>query len=192
MIIVISGVKGAGKSKVIEFVTKQKPIKVIKVGDYFEKIFKEKGLKRDEADQAIRKQDYVGLQKQAFEQIKNDLEENTIIDTNMFLTKPEGFYPGLPTFALDVIKPDIIVLLEYKPEFILQRRQKDIKELGRQRSAALDIKGIKLEQEVQRHYAFVCSELTQCTVKIIRRDEPEEQEFDHAKMNADEILKLIK
>ena len=57
MIIVISGVKGAGKSKVIEFVTKQKPIKVIRVGDYFEKIFKEKGLKRDEADQAIRKRD---------------------------------------------------------------------------------------------------------------------------------------
>jgi len=55
MIIVVSGVKGAGKSKVIEYVTKQKPMKVIRVGDYFEKVFKEKGLKRDEGDKVIRK-----------------------------------------------------------------------------------------------------------------------------------------
>ncbi|MCD6226428.1 MAG: AAA family ATPase [Candidatus Aenigmarchaeota archaeon] len=192
MIIVVSGVKGAGKSKVIEYVTKQKPMKVIRVGDYFEKVFKEKGLKRDEGDKVIRKREYVDIQKKVFKEIKNDLEEDTIIDTNLFFTKPGGFYPGLPAFALDIIKPDAIVLLEYKPEFILQRRNKDLKELGRERSAAFDIEGIKLEQEVQKHYAFICSELCQCTVKILKRYEPETYEFEHAEKNAEEILKIIK
>lgn len=192
MIIVISGVKGAGKSKTIEYILKQKPMKVIRIGDYFEKVFNERGFKRDEGDTKIHKKEYLEIQKQVFSQIKNDLEENTIIDTNMFFTKIQGFYPGLPEFALKQIMLDTIVILEYKPEFILQRRNKDIKEIGRDRSASLNEQGIELEQSVQRYYAFACSELIACTVKIIRRYEDESYEFEHAEKNAEEIIKLIK
>jgi len=192
MIIIISGVKGAGKSKTIEYILKQKEMKIIRVGDYFEKVFNEKGLKRDEGDKTIGKKKYLEIQKKIYSQIKNDLEEDTIIDTNMFFTKKQGFYPGLPEFALKEIKPDIIIILEYKPGFILERRNKDIKEVGRQRSAALDEEGIKLEQEIQKHYAFACSELVACTVKIIKRYEQESHEFEHAEKNAEEILKIIK
>ena len=87
MIIVISGVKGAGKSKTIEYILKQKEMKIIRVGDYFEKVFNEKGLKRDEGDKTIGKKKYLEIQKKIYSQIKNNLEDNTIIDTNMFFTK---------------------------------------------------------------------------------------------------------
>ena len=194
MKVVVSGVKGAGKSTTIKFVLEKKPdIKVITVGNYFEKAFEKLGLKRDQGDKAITKEIHKKLQKEAFNMIVKEMEKykNVIIDTNLFFTKTEGFFPGLPENVLKKIEPDAIVLMEYKPEFILSRREKDIKAIGRERSASLTLEGIELEQEVQRNYAFVCSELTGCTTMILRRYDPEKYEFEHAKKNAEEILKIF-
>jgi adenylate kinase len=194
MRIVVSGVKGAGKSTTIKFMLEKKPdIKVITVGDYFEKAFKKFGLKRDEGDRVITKEIHKKIQKETFDMIAKELKKhkNTIVDTNLFFTKTEGFFPGLPKDALKNIEPDAIVLMEYKPEFILSRREKDIKAIGRERSASLTIEGIELEQEVQRNYALACSELTGCTVMILRRYESEKYDFEHAKNNAEEILKIF-
>jgi len=194
MRIVVSGVKGSGKSTVIDRVLKKgSDIKLIRVGDYFEKIFNARGLKRDEGDKNIGRAEYVEFHKKTFEQVGKEIKKHkdVIIDTNLFFTKTDGYYPGLPFFALKEVDADIIVLLEYKPEFILERRNKDIKKLGRKRSAELTVEGIEWEQMIQRHYAFVCSELMACTVKIIRRQEQESYEFEHAEKNAEEILKLF-
>jgi len=194
MKMVISGVKGAGKSTTIKYIIEQKPdIKLIRVGDYFEKIFNQMGFKRDEGDKKIKREDYVKFHKKVFKEIGKECKKhkNVIIDTNMFFTKPEGYYPGLPFFALQELEVDLIALLEYNPKFILERREKDLKEIGRERSAAMTIEGIEKEQEVQKMYAFACSEILSCTVKIIRRDDEEKYEFEHAKENAKELLQLF-
>ena len=194
MKVVVSGVKGAGKSTTIKFVLEKKPdIKVITVGDYFEKTFKKLGLKRDEGDKAITKKIHEKIQKETFDMIAKEIKKhnNVIIDTNLFFTKSEGIFPGLPENVLKKIELDAIILMEYKPEFILSRREKDIKAIGRERSASLTLEGIELEQEIQRNYALVCSELTGCTVMILREYEPEKYEFEHGKKNAEEILKIF-
>ena len=194
MKVVVSGVKGAGKSTTIKFVLEKKPdIKVITVGDYFEKAFKKLDLKRDEGDKAITKKMHKRIQKETFDMIAKELKKhkNVIIDTNLFFTKTEGVFPGLPENVLKKIEPDAIVLMEYKSEFILARRERDIKAIGRERSASLTLGGIELEQEVQRNYALTCSELTGCVVMIVRRYEPEKYEFEHGKKNAEEILKIF-
>jgi adenylate kinase len=195
MKVVVSSVKGGGKSTAIKFVLEKRPdIKVISVGDYFEKAFNKLGLKRDEGDKSVSREEHKQIQIKAFNMIQKEIKnhKNVIIDTNLFFTKSEGFFPGLPEFVLKKIDPDAIVVMEYKPEFILPRRQKDIKAIGRERSASLTLEGIEMEQTVQRQYAMDCSELTGCTVKILRRDEPEKYEFEHNKSNAEEILKLFK
>lgn len=194
MKLVVSGVKGAGKSTAIKFVLEKRPdIKVITVGDFFERVYKKLGLKRDEGDRAVSKEKHKKIQIETFNMISKEMKkhENVIIDTNVFFTKTEGYFPGLPEFALKKIDPDVIIIMEYRPEFILERRKKDIKTIGRERSASLTLKGIEMEQNIQRQYAFTCSELTGCTVKILRREEPEEFEFEHNRKNAEEILKLF-
>ncbi|MEM5793105.1 MAG: AAA family ATPase [Candidatus Aenigmatarchaeota archaeon] len=194
MKMIISGVKGSGKSTTIKYILEKKPdIKVIRVGDYFEKIFKEMGLKRDEGDKKIKREDYVKFHKRVFQEIGKECKKNkdVIIDTNLFFTKPEGYYPGLPMFALQELDVDMIVVLEFNPKFILERRQKDVKEIGRERSAAMDIEGIEKEQDVQRMYAFACSEILSAAVKILRRDKKEKYDFEHAQENAKELLELF-
>jgi adenylate kinase len=195
MKMVVSSVKGGGKSTAIKFALEKKTdIKVIAVGDYFEKAYNKMGLKRDEGDKSVSRGEHKKIQIKAFDMIQKEIKnhKNVIIDTNLFFTKSEGFFPGLPEFVLKKIDPDVIIVLEYKPEFILLRRQKDIKTLGRERSSSLTLEGIEIEQTIQRHYAMACSELTGCTVKILRRDEPEKYEFEHNKNNAEEILKFFK
>jgi adenylate kinase len=195
MKVVVSAVKGAGKSTAIKFVLEKKPdVKVISVGNYFEEAYKELGLKRDEGDKAVDREKHKQIQIKAFDLISKEIKKhkNMILDTNLFFTKTEGYFPGLPEFVLKKIELDAIVIMEYKPDFILARREKDIKTIGRERSASLTPEGIEMEQKIQRHYGLVCSALTGCTVKIIRREEPEKYEFEHNKKNAEEILELFK
>jgi len=194
MKVVVSGVKGAGKSTAIKFVLEKRPdIKVITVGDFFEVVYKKLGFKRDEGDKEVSKDHHKKIQIETFNMISKEMKKhkNVIVDTNLFFTKSEGYFPGLPEFVLKKIDPDVILVMEYKPEFILRRREMDIKAVGRERSASLSLEGIEIEQSIQRHYAFACSELTGCTVKILRRDEPEKYEFEHNRKNAEEIIKLF-
>lgn len=194
MKVVISAVKGAGKTTTIKFITeKRNDIEVVRVGDYFEKYYKEKGLKRDEGDKGVSREEHARIQEEIFDQIAKKIKDyrHVIIDTNLFFSKSEGYFPGLPYNVLTKINPDVIVVMEYRPEDILERRKKDIQKLGRERSASLTIEGIRKEQEIQRMYAFAYSALTGCAVKILERYEPEKFEFQHNKLNAKEILKLF-
>ena len=94
-------------------------------------------------------------------------------------------------FVLEELRPDTVIGLEYKPEEILKRREKDIKDLQRERSAATTLEGIKLEYEVQRNYLFAASMAIGCTVKLLQRFEPEKYEFEHVDKNVEELLELF-
>ncbi|MEM4367581.1 MAG: AAA family ATPase [Candidatus Anstonellales archaeon] len=194
MRVIVAGLKGSGKTTVLKYVAHKRPdIKILNAGDFFAQVFQKYGLARDQGDLGIPREKYVNIQKEIFRNLGREAKKhkNVIIDTHLFLTKKEGYYPGLPEFAMKEIDPDAIVVLEYDPKFILKRREKDLKELGRQRSAEFTVDGIEWEQQVQRHFAFASAAFTATTVKIIKRYEKEKREFEHAEKNAEEILKLF-
>lgn len=194
MRVIVAGLKGSGKTTVISKVLEKRlDIKLIRVGDYFEKSFSQWGLDRDEGDTKIKSTLYTKLDKEVFKKIREDVMEmeNVIIDTHLLLNKPSGFYPGLSEFKVKELLPDALVVLDYKPEVILGRRNKDLEKIGRKRSGAYDVEGIKKEQEAQKSYAFACSAISGCTVKIIERFEDETYPFEHADKNAEELLKLF-
>jgi len=194
MLAVLVGIKGSGKTTVMKKVLEKNPnIKHIIAGDYFAEFYKQNGLKRDEGDKSVESSEHFRIHKEVFKKIRKEADkyENVIVDTHAFLTKREGFYPGLPMFALEELKPDALIALEYKPEEILKRREKDVKELGRERSAAVTLEGVKLEYQVQRNYLFTASTIVGCTVKLLQKFEPEKYNFEHAEKNAEEILELF-
>lgn len=194
MLAVLVGLKGSGKTTLMKKVLEKRPdIKHIVAGNYFAEYYKKKGLNRDQGDLGVGSSEHFKIQKEVFKKIKKECgkHKNVIVDTHSFLTKKEGFYPGLPMFALEILKPDTIVGLEYKPEDILKRREKDIKQLGRKRSAAETLEGVKLEFEVQRNYLFAASAMIGCTVKLLQKFEKEKYEFEYVEKNAEELLELF-
>jgi len=189
MLAVLVGLKGSGKTTLMKKALEKRPdIKHI-VAEYYKK----KDMNRDQGDLRVNSSEHFRIHKEVFKKIKEECKKhkNVIVDTHAFLTKKEGFYPGLPLFALEELKPDVIVALEYRPEDILKRREKDVKELDRKRSAALTIEGVKLEYDVQRGYLFAASAMVGCTVKLLQRFEPEKHVFEHTEKNAEELLELF-
>lgn len=194
MRVIVVGLKGCGKTTVLKMVSKKRPdIKILNAGDYFEKVFNRHGFGRDTGQLAISKQDYLKHHQEIFQEMGKDMKnhKNVIVDTHLFIHKPEGFYPGLPIFALSSINPDVIAILDYPAESILKRRMKDEREIKRKRVAERTIEGVKMEQEVQEHYGFVASGVVGCTLKIIRQTKKEKHPFEHAEKSAEEILKLF-
>jgi adenylate kinase len=194
MLAILVGLKGSGKTTVMKKVLeKRSDIKHIVAGDYFAEYYKKKGFSRDEGDLGVDSREHFRIQKEVFKKIREDSEshKHVIVDTHAFLTKKEGYYPGLPLFALQELKPDTIITLDYLSEDILQRRLKDKKELGRERSAELNIDGIKQEQRIQEEFAISAAGAYGCTVKMLRRYEKQEYPFQHADLNAEEIIELF-
>ena len=194
MRVIVTGLKGCGKTTVLNLVKKRKlGIKILNAGDYFEKVFKKHGLKRDTGQLAIGKTEYIKYHQEIFQEMSKEIRKykNVIVDTHLFIHKPEGYYPGLPIFALSAINPDVIVILDYPPEDILIRRKRDEKTIKRKRVAEQTIEGIRKEQEVQESYGYVASGIIGCTLKIIKQTKKEKYPFEHAERSAEEILKLF-
>jgi len=209
MKIVITGVKASGKTTTVQFVQKMVPdVKVLVVGDYFEKLFKQiygEKAKR-ELTEEIRREDILEIQKKIAQQLIEDAEGtgNVLIDTNLLFIKSNGFFPGLPQGFLRILNPDVIVVMEVNPESILERRLKDEKRTGvevteagtvakhRIRHAGKTISEVDTEQEVQRVFALICASLVGCSVKIIDLRFKETEPYEHAKIAAEEIVKIMR
>ena len=42
-------------------------------------------------------------------------EEILIIDTHMFINTTEGYYPGIPSRLLEILKPSYLIMIVCKP-----------------------------------------------------------------------------
>lgn len=208
MKIVLTGVKASGKTTVVQLVKKLLPeVKVLVVGDYFQRAFKQvygERAKREMTEE-ISREEIIELQRRVGEQLVKDSKDAKVvlIDTNLLFIKSTGFFPGLPEEFLRILNPDIIVVMEVHPESILARRLKDevrigeeVTEIGtkatsRIRHAGKTVDEIEMEQTIQRIFAVNCASLIGCCVKIINLTFKEKQPYEHAKIAAEEIIKII-
>lgn len=170
--VVITGVPGVGKTTVIDGAKeklKEEDIDYtsINFGTCMFEVACEQGKvkSRDEMrklDQAEQRE----LQKTAAQLIAK-IEENVIVDTHCTVSTPSGYLPGLPSWVLEELKPDIMVLVETDEDQILKRRMTDT---TRER----DMEGymsIKEHQDYNRYMASAYSMLTGCTVKMIKNQD---------------------
>ena len=127
--IVVVAVPGAGKTTILKKLLEKVPdLKVVNFGDYmFEEAKKGFGISdRDEMRRKLKPRNYKLLQEKAAEAIAK-LDGDLIIDTHAVIKTSFGYYPGLPSRVAEILNPDAIVVLEFRPEDILQRRLKDLK-----------------------------------------------------------------
>ncbi len=170
--VVITGVPGVGKTTVIDGAREKLREENI---DYtsinfgtcmFEVACEQGKVKSRDEMRKLEQAEQRELQKTAAQLIAK-IKENVIVDTHCTVSTPGGYLPGLPSWVLEELKPDIIILVETDEDQILMRRMSDT-------SRERDMEGylsIKEHQEYNRAMAASYSMLTGSTVKIIKNQD---------------------
>jgi len=206
MRIILLAVPGAGKSSTIQLVQKEIPdVKKVVYGDLmFDVARKKHGIEdRDDMKKKLSIEDQTKLQEDAAEEIAK-MPGNAIVDTHGSIKTPMGYWPGLPTNIITRLNPDGIVLLEFIPEDIVERKKKDLK-LKKQETTSIGTvreprparymetpKEIGLQQQLNRDFATAAANQVGCPIKIVDLKFKEKEEFDHAKEAAEKIVEMFK
>lgn len=188
--VIVTGIPGTGKTTVCNFVEKLArkagvETNVITYGTVMMGILQKHG-KAKERD-AMRKDTLDSqheLQREVAEAIAEKIKQAkgiTIIDTHMSIKTHAGYMPGLPHHVLQLLKPEMLVLVEAQPSEISSRRMKD----GTRKRDEATENVVKEELLVSRLMAGACAVATGAPVKIVINAEGKQEEA------AKDILKAL-
>jgi len=205
--VVVVAVPGAGKTTTLQLLQKMIPeVKIVNFGDYmFEKAKKLYGIKdRDEMRKKLSLEEYRKLQEEAAKEI-SELPGDVVVDTHVAIKMSTGYYPGLPSRVVRILKPDVIVVMEFDPKLIIERRLKDVglkkpvvTEVGtlRQPRSKRDLETpdeIEMHQQMNRYFAVAAAHEVEACVKVLDfRKVPQTRPFEHAEIGAKMLADLIK
>jgi len=191
MKIIVAAVPGAGKTTVLKFVRqKLKEARIVNVGDLVFSIAKKKyGIKnRDELRKKLTIEQERKVQEEAYKKIARMRGKYIFIDTHLSIKTPKGYFPGLSDEIIEMIKPEMIIVLEFPPKDILERRKKDKK---RKRDIET-IEEIAEHQKINRQFAINAASHVEAALEIISFKRRQKKDFEHAKLAAEKIVKLVK
>ena len=130
-LIVIVGIPGVGKTTVIEKLVESLATLDIKshisvFGSVMLDEAKKIGIKNRDELRTLTVKEQKKLQISAANKISNLKYPFIFVDTHLFIKTSEGYCPGLPFDILNSLSPNQIILVEAKPEEIVERRNTDI------------------------------------------------------------------
>lgn len=187
--IIVTGIPGTGKTTVCNVVAKLAKntgleVNIINYGTVMVEVLQkhEKAMERD----TMRKTD-VNFQRELQRESAGAVLERirrlggiTIIDTHMSIKTLEGYLPGLPFHVLELLKPEMFVVVEAAPNEIFSRRMKDT---TRKRDEAVE-EAVEEELLFSRLMAGACAVLTGSPVKIVINAEGKQEEAATEILNA--------
>jgi len=189
---VIVAVPGAGKTTILNYIKKRMPeLKVVNYGDVMLELAREKfGIKdRDEMRKKIPLDEYKELQLDAAKKIAQ-IEGDVLIDTHVSIKMQGGYYPGLPLEAARALNLDAIILLEYNPADIIERRKKDMQgiRMGREMENEEEI---ELHQTINRIFAASVANAVQCLLIIMNLRFKQSRDFEHTEIAVEKIIEFF-
>jgi adenylate kinase len=191
MKIIVTSVPGGGKSTVLNFVREKLPeVKIVTAGDlYLQEASKKYGITdRDRLRKKLTIEQQREIQENVARKISKIKAKILLINTHVTIKTPYGYFHALSEKTMRIMKPDMIVLLEFNPEDILKRRVADKK---RKRDIE-SLEAIEEHQIINRNTALDVASETECPVKIIDLRFKEKKPFEQARKGAEEIIKLVK
>jgi adenylate kinase len=128
--VIIVGIPGVGKSTVITNISNDlsKNGLDVKIAEFGTIMLEQAKLlsitNRDELRKLSLEQQR-SLQEMTAKHIFSLQNEIVIVDTHLFISTSEGYYPGIPLRLLDIIHPTHLILIRADADEILERRKSD-------------------------------------------------------------------
>jgi adenylate kinase len=171
VVAIVVGIAGVGKSTVISRAAEllsQKNTKatIIVFGTLMFEESKKMGLKNRDEMRKLSIKDQHLLQDLAAKRIAQMNEEILIIDTHMFINTTEGYYPGIPSRLLEILKPSYLIMIAADPAEIVRRRTTDD---TRDRDI-VSLENIRNELEISKAMVATSSVLTGSPFILIAND----------------------
>jgi adenylate kinase len=127
---------------------------------------KKMGLKNRDEMRKLSIEDQHLLQDKAAEKIAQMNEEILIIDTHMFINTTEGYYPGIPSRLLEILKPSYLIMIAADPAEIVRRRTTD----NTRDRDVVSLENIRNELEISKVMVATSSVLTGSPFILIAND----------------------
>lgn len=161
-VVVVTGVPGVGKTTLCRRVSKDLGYNYINYGDLMLEIAKNKDLASTVSEMfSLDVDTQQGIWEDAALKIKDI--SNVLVDLHGVDQSSIGYILSLP---IEIISPDIIVIIESSKDNILQRRHKDTKE------RIIDtIKSLKEHMGILRIAMASCSAILGCNLVILKNDD---------------------
>ena len=130
-LIILVGIPGVGKTTVIEklieyLITLDIKSHISVFGSVMLDEAKKVGIQNRDELRTLSVKEQKKLQISAANKISDLKHPFIFVDTHLFIKTSEGYCPGLPFDILNSLSPDQIILVEAKPEEIIERRNTDI------------------------------------------------------------------
>ena len=183
--IVIVGIPGVGKTTVVNKIAEKlnqqnKSVSVHSFGTVMFEEAKKSGVQSRDELRKLNVDQQKNLKKKAAETIAGSKEDVIIIDTHAFISTKEGFYPGLPNYLIQILKPTHFIAISAKPQEIYNRRTND----DTRNRDIVSIGSIKKELDVQDAMLSSCSVLSGSPMKVILNDEGKVEKTADTVINA--------
>jgi adenylate kinase len=171
VVAIVVGIAGVGKYTVISRAAEllsQKNTKatIIVFGTLMFEESKKMGLKNRDEMRKLSIEDQHLLQDIAAKRIAQMNEEILIIDTHMFINTTEGYYPGIPSRLLEILKPSYLIMIAADPAEIVRRRTTD----NTRDRDIVSLENIRNELEISKAMVATSSVLTGSPFILIAND----------------------
>jgi adenylate kinase len=164
---IIVGIPCVGKTTVItraaELLSEKRRASVVTYGTLMLDAAKKLGVKNRDEMRRLPVARQKKLQEVAARRIAGMKYDVVIVDTHLFISTAEGYYPGLPMRLLTMMKPTNLIMVAADPAEIAERRSSDP---TRQRDAASP-EAIKNDLDFSKMMLASCSVLTGAPFAIV-------------------------
>lgn len=167
---IIVGIPGVGKTTVItraaELLSQKRKATIVTYGTLMFEEAQKMGVKSRDDMRRLPVEQQKRLQEVAAKRIAEMKDDVVIIDTHLFISTAEGYYPGLPMRLLTIMNPTNLLMVAADPQEIADRRKNDP---TRKRDESSP-QAIKNDLDISRMMLASCSILTGAPFAIVLND----------------------
>ena len=168
---IIVGIPGVGKTTVItraaELLSKKRNATVVTYGTLMFEEAQKLGVKDRDGMRRLPVEKQRQLQESAAQRIADMKNDVVIVDTHLFISTDEGYYPGLPMRLLTIMNPTNLIMVGADPEQIADRRKNDPTRKRDEASA----EAIKNDLDISKMMLASCSVITGAPFAIVLNDD---------------------